>query len=91
MPQNTALCGNELSYFWKTFDKKEFWKRLLLLTCPINSMTKLLTQPDLKTFADHKLNMAHVTKFVFQTVENIVGKGRNASFSFSHSVFYPFE
>ena len=51
---------------------------------------KFLAWSSLKVFADDKLNVIK-TMFAFNTVENIVSKGKNAGvtsiFSFSHKVF----
>ena len=44
----------------------------------------------LKAFADDKINVTKMAKFVFDRVENMVGKGENACyqhFSFTRNVF----
>ena len=49
-----------------------------------------LDQTKLKAFTDYKLNVIKMTIFVFDTVENIVGKGEIActsNFFFSRNVF----
>ena len=53
-------------------------------------MDNILDQTKLKAFADNKLNVTKMIISVFDTVENIVGKGEIActsNFSFSHNVF----
>ena len=46
----------------------------------VNSLPndKILDRSKLKTFADDKINVTENLKFVFERVENIVGKGENA-------------
>ena len=41
---------------------------------------KILGQSKLKAFADDNLNVAKTVKFLFDRVENIVGKGENAGY-----------
>ena len=58
----------------------------------LNPLTdnKILDQTKLKAFADNKLNVTNMIIFVFDRVENILGKGEIActsNFSFSHNVF----
>ena len=51
---------------------------------------KILDQTKLKAFADDKLNVTKMIIYVFDRVENIVGKGEIActsNFSFSHNFF----
>ena len=51
---------------------------------------KILDQTKLRAFADDKLNVTKMTIYVFDRVENIVGKGEIActsNFSFSYNVF----
>ena len=36
----------------------------------------------LKAFADDKINLTHIVRFVFRRVENIVAKGKNADYPF---------
>ena len=52
--------------------------------------TKFYTQSKLKAFADDKLNMIQMAKFVLDKIENIVGKEENAGyciFFFPRNVF----
>ena len=62
------------------------WERVNLCTS-----NKILNMTKLKEFADEKLNGAKMTIFLFDRVENNVGKGEHmlvtSIFSFSHSVF----
>ena len=63
-----------------------------ILHCTVNPYrhNKILGQTKLKAFADDKLNLTKMIIFVFDTVENIVGKREIActsNFSFSHNVF----
>ena len=44
---------------------------------------KILDMSKLKAFADDKINATQKFIFVLRRVENIVGKGENANFSFS--------
>ena len=37
---------------------------------------------ELKAFADDKLNVARTQKFLFDRLESIVGKGKNAGFQY---------
>ena len=48
--------------------------------CMVNSLpnNKNLDRSKLKAFADDKNNVLRTMTFVFDTVENIVGKGENA-------------
>ena len=51
---------------------------------------KILALTKLKLFADDKANVAKMMTYVFDRVENIVGKGENAGykhFLLSHNVF----
>ena len=41
---------------------------------------KILDWSKLEAFADDKLNVAKITISVFESVENIVGKGENAGY-----------
>ena len=54
------------------------------------SNNKILVVTKLIAFADNKINVTHMMIFVFDRVENIVGKGKKCwrlIFSFSHNVF----
>ena len=58
----------------------------------VNSLPndKFLDWSKLKACADNKINVSEKLKFVFDRVENIVGKGENAGyqhFLLFHSVF----
>ena len=47
----------------------------------------------MKAYADDKINVIQIINYVFNMVENIVGKGENAVisiFTFSHTVFNSF-
>ena len=61
-----------------------FWT----LSFQFNSLPKdkILNWSKLKAFADDKLKVAKIMTFVLDSVENIVGKGENASFSGSLKV-----
>ena len=48
---------------------------------------KVLDWSKLKAFADNKVNSTEKLKFVFGSVENVVGKGENASFQ--HFLLFP--
>ena len=48
---------------------------------------KFLDWSRLKAFVDKKLNLAEKLKFVLGRVENIVGKGENASYQ--HVLLFP--
>ena len=48
---------------------------------------KNLTMSKLKAFADDKINVTYMIIFVFDRVENIVGKGENAGYQ--HSLLFP--
>ena len=50
-------------------------------TLPLNHLPnkKFLDVTKLKAFADHKLNVAEMVIFLFDTAENTVGKGENAA------------
>ena len=57
------------------------------------TLDKILDQTTLKAFVDDKLNVTKMMKSVFDSAENIVGKGEIAcasNFSFSHYVFKGF-
>ena len=41
----------------------------------------------MKVFADNNLNMAEMMEFIFERVENIVGKGENAVYQ--HFLLFP--
>ena len=41
---------------------------------------KILDCPKLKAFADNKSNVAKKQKFLFDSAENIIGKGENAGY-----------
>ena len=43
--------------------------------------------PQLKTFADDKINVTQMLKFAFGREENIVGKGENAGYQ--HFLLFP--
>ena len=54
-------------------------------------MTKFLALFKLKAVADDNSNVAHMAQCLFDTEENIVGKGEmlfTSIFSFSHHIFY---
>ena len=51
------------------------------------SKCKILDLSELKAFVDHNSNVAQMTEFVFDTVENIVGKGENAGYQ--HFLLFP--
>ena len=46
----------------------------------LHQTTKMSTRPNRKHFADDNLNVAQMMEFVFDRVENIVGKGENPSY-----------
>ena len=46
----------------------------------LSQMTNFKTGPNLKAYADDKLNLAEKLKFVLEKVENILGKGENAGY-----------
>ena len=48
----------------------------------LNSLTndQILDRSKLKTFADDKIKLLKMTFFVFDGIENIVGKGENAGY-----------
>ena len=48
---------------------------------------KILDQSKLKAFADYRLKVIHVTKFVLDKIENIVGKEENAGHQ--HFLHFP--
>ena len=48
---------------------------------------KILNYSILKGFADYKINVTEKLKFVLRRVENIVGKGENASYQ--HFLLFP--
>ena len=48
---------------------------------------KILSSSKFKAFADNKLNATPNIEFVFQRVENIVGKGENAGYQ--HFLLFP--
>ena len=54
-----------------------------------NSLTnsKILDQSKLKAFADDKLNLIQMAKFVLHKTENIVGKEENAGYQ--HFLLFP--
>ena len=61
--------------------------RDLLIT---HSHTQKKGLDEMEAFADDKLNVTKMIIFVFDRIENIVGKGEIActsNFSFSHNVF----
>ena len=68
---------------------------LLATTHPRNSRTlsnslqndKILDQSKLKAFADDKLKVIQMAKFVLDKIENIVGKEENAGYQ--HFLLYP--
>ena len=51
-------------------------------TLPLNHLhnKKFLDVTKLKAFADHKLNVAEMVIFLFDSAENTVGKGENAAY-----------
>ena len=55
----------------------------------LNSLThdKISDLSKFKAFADNNLNVARMTKLVFDRVENIVGKDENAGYQ--HFPFFP--
>ena len=56
----------------------------------INSLPndKILEVAKLEAFTDNKINLTQVMIYVYDRVENNVGKGENAGFqAFSHNVF----
>ena len=57
--------------------------------CIINSLShdKILDQSRFKAFADEKMNVTKKLKFLFGSVENIVGKGENAGYQ--HFLLFP--
>ena len=48
---------------------------------------KIFDRLQLKVFADDKINVTEKLKFVLKRVENIVGKGENASYQ--HFLIFP--
>ena len=48
---------------------------------------KILGLPELKAFADNKLNVTQNFKVVFHRIENIVGKEENAGYQ--HFLLFP--
>ena len=48
---------------------------------------KILDVTKLKAFADDKINIAQMMTSVYDSVENIVGKGENAGYQ--HFVLFP--
>ena len=48
---------------------------------------KILDVTKLKAFADDKMNIAQMMIFVFDRVENIVGRGENAGYQ--HFLLFP--
>ena len=65
---------------------KMVWEKEKMLVNPVTN-DKILDWSKLKAFAHNKINVTEKLKFVLGRVKNIVGKGENASFSFSHNVF----
>ena len=77
MPNSLANQKSCYLYFWKIVTNKS------------NSLLndKILDWTEFKAFADIKLNVAKITISVFDKVENIVGKGENASCQ--HFLLFP--
>ena len=48
---------------------------------------KILDWSKLKAIADDKIDVTEKFKFVLERVKNMVGKGENAGFFFSHNIF----
>ena len=57
-------------------------KKYLLTRNIFNSLpnVKILDRSKLKAFAEDKINVTEILKFVLERVENIVGKGENAGY-----------
>ena len=55
----------------------------------LNSLSnnKILDWSNLKAFADNKIKVLKLKNFVFDRVENIVGKGKNAAYQ--HFLLFP--
>ena len=54
---------------------------------PIYAKQQILDCSKLKAFADHKINVTQISKFVLGRVENIEGKGENAGYQ--HFLLFP--
>ena len=50
-------------------------------------MTHFQTVPNRKQYADDEINVTQNLKFVFERVENMVGKGENAGYQ--HFLLFP--
>ena len=80
---------------WKPASKNIIYPFEEIAGLGINTLPddKILDQTKLKAFADDKLNVTKMIISVFESVENIVGKGEIActrNFFFSHNVFKGF-
>ena len=53
----------------------------------VNSLRQIFRLPKFKAFADDKSNVAEKLKYVWGSVENIVGKGGNSGFQ--HFLLFP--
>ena len=86
MYQEKKTDPYQLAHFAQDVINRNF---LLLVKClHFNSLPndKIINRSRFKAFADDNLNMAKMTKFFFDRVENIAGKGENAG----HQPFLPF-
>ena len=59
--------------------------RSCVIICRSND--KILDWSKFKVFADDKINVTEISKFVLGMVENIVGKGENAGYQ--HFLLFP--
>ena len=84
------LFEQYLAYTENSRKKASVWpfKMMMLIFCPVSKMLlgyssandKFLYFAQLKGFADNRRNMTVNSKFVSGRVENVVGKGENASY-----------